>query len=60
MGLLRLAPEIQQHILCMPDAVGRPAITERALRPIARLESATHQQAKSRELIGPIPLSDAG
>jgi hypothetical protein len=55
-----LAPEIQQHILSMPDAVRRPAITERALRPIARLESATHQQAKFRELIGPVPLSDAG
>jgi hypothetical protein len=33
MGLLHLAPEIQKHILSMPDAVRRPAITERALRP---------------------------
>jgi hypothetical protein len=51
MALLRLAPEIQQHILSMPDAVRRPAITERAPRPIARLESAAHQQAKFRKLI---------
>jgi len=37
MGLLRLAPEIQEHIFSVPKAVRRPAITERALRPIARL-----------------------
>jgi hypothetical protein len=37
MGMLRLAPEIQQLILSMPEAVRRPAITERALRPIAQL-----------------------
>jgi len=36
MGLLRLAPEIQQHILSLPDMVHRPAVTERALRPIAQ------------------------
>jgi hypothetical protein len=34
MGMLRLAPEIQEHILSMPDAVRRPPITERMLRPI--------------------------
>ncbi|GAB4142378.1 MAG: hypothetical protein Fur0037_09560 [Planctomycetota bacterium] len=38
MGLLRLAPEIQQHVLSLPDMVRRPAITERALRPIAQLD----------------------
>jgi hypothetical protein len=32
-GLLRLAPEIQEHVLSLPDMVCRPAITERALRP---------------------------
>jgi hypothetical protein len=36
MGLLRLAPEIQEHVLSLPDMVRRPAITERALRPIAQ------------------------
>lgn len=39
MGLLRLAPEIQQHVLSLPDMVRRPAITERALRPIAQMET---------------------
>jgi hypothetical protein len=38
MGMLRLAPEIQQHVLSFPDMARRPAITERALRPIAQLD----------------------
>jgi hypothetical protein len=37
MGMLQLSPEIQQHVLSMPDMVQRPAITERALRPIAQV-----------------------
>ncbi len=45
MGLLRLAPEIQQQVLSLPDMVRRPAITERALRPIAQLENPQHQIA---------------
>ena len=44
MALLHLAPEIQQHILSMPDAVRRPAITERALRPIAQLKDTKEQR----------------
>jgi len=51
MGLLRLAPEIQQHIPSMPDMARRPAITERALRPIAQLEGVTEQKARFEELI---------
>lgn len=43
MELFRLAPEVQQHILSVPDAVRRPTMTERALRPIAQLED-HHQQ----------------
>jgi hypothetical protein len=39
MGMLRLAPEIQEHILSMPDMVRRPAVTERSLRPIAELDA---------------------
>jgi hypothetical protein len=38
MGLLRLAPEIREQILALPETVGPPAITERALRPIAHLK----------------------
>jgi len=55
MGLLRLAPEIQQHTLSMPDTVRRPAITERALRPVAQLENATDQKAKFQELVSQVP-----
>jgi hypothetical protein len=33
MGMLRLAPEIQEHVLFMPDAASRPLISERMLRP---------------------------
>jgi hypothetical protein len=39
------------HILSMPDAVRRPAITERALRPIAQLKNASKQKAKFGELV---------
>ena len=39
MGLLRLAPEIQERVLSLPDLVRRPAITERALRPMAMRKS---------------------
>lgn len=38
MGMLRLAREIQDHILSMPDQACRPIICERTLRPLARLE----------------------
>ena len=38
MGLLRLAPEIREQILALPETVGPLAITERALRPIAHLK----------------------
>ncbi len=44
MGLLRLAPEIQQHILSMPDTARRPAVAERALRPIASLDDSGRQR----------------
>ena len=37
MALLRLAPEIQQQILSLPKTRGHPVISERALRPVARL-----------------------
>lgn len=52
MGLLRLAPEIQEHVLSLPDMVRRPAITERALRPIAQIEDAADQRARFEELVG--------
>ena len=51
LGLLRLAPEIREHVLSLPDVVRRPAITERALRPVAQLENVTDQKARFEELI---------
>lgn len=51
MGLPRLTPEIRQHILSMLGAVRRPAITERALRPIAQLEDTREHNARFEELI---------
>jgi len=50
MALLRLAPEIQEHILAMPETIGRPEISERALRPLARIEDPEHQLARFRSL----------
>ncbi len=44
MGMLRLAPEIQQHVLSMPETIRRPAISEHALRPIAQIEDAKEQR----------------
>ena len=43
MGLLRLAPGIQQQILSMHAVARRPAVTERALRPIARIQKEQEQ-----------------
>lgn len=51
MSMLRLAPEIQKHILSMPDAVRRPAITERALRPIAQLPQRRDQVHAFQQLV---------
>lgn len=43
LGLLRLSPEIQEHILSIPDTASRPCVTERTLRPIVRIK-APHDQ----------------
>jgi len=43
MGLLRLAREIQEHVLSLPDMVHRPAITERALRSITTFDDERQQ-----------------
>ena len=51
MGMLRLAPEIQAHVLSMPNMVRRPAITERALRPIAQIEERKEQLAAFSEIL---------
>ena len=48
--LLRLAPEIREYILSMPETVHRPAVTERALRPILRIAAPREQEAAFRRL----------
>jgi len=45
LAMLRLSPEIREHILAMPESVGRPAISERVLRPIVQIEDLKQQQA---------------
>ena len=43
MGMLRLAPEIQQHILSIPEMVRGPPVTERMLRPIETISDYCNQ-----------------
>jgi len=52
MAMLRLAPEIRKHILAMPEMVGRPGISERALRPITQIGDSGEQLARLRSLLG--------
>jgi hypothetical protein len=44
MGLLRLAPSIQRRILGLPETASRSAVSERSLRPIARLQAAEQRR----------------
>jgi hypothetical protein len=59
MGMLRLAPDIQQQILSLPNMVRQPVITERALRPIAKLENSKRQLAAFSTVVaqGAVPES---
>jgi hypothetical protein len=52
MGMLRLAPEIQQQILSMPNAIRRPPFTERGLRPIATITDYHDQSQEFQKLLG--------
>jgi hypothetical protein len=51
MGMLRLAAEIQQHILAVSETVRQPAISERALRPIAQLDDYASQRVLFSQLV---------
>jgi hypothetical protein len=51
MGLLRLSPTIQHEVLSLPDVVRRPALTERVLRPIAKIGDPNEQMARFQHLI---------
>jgi len=52
MWLLRLAPEIQERVLAMPETIRRPTISERALRPIAQMEQSGAQLQAFAQLVG--------
>jgi hypothetical protein len=43
MGMLRLAPEIQEKILSIPDSTGHPALSERQLRSIETIADSVNQ-----------------
>jgi hypothetical protein len=51
MGMLRLAPEIQEQILSTPVAVRRPLITERVLRPIGAIADQRDQLREYHKLL---------
>lgn len=51
MGLLRLAPEIREYILVMPDAASHPLISERMLRPIGTITDNCDQIQEFQKLL---------
>lgn len=59
MGMLDLAPEIQEQILSMPDGVGRPPVTERTLRQLVTIADHNDQLRKFQQRLsasrGPPP-----
>lgn len=52
MGMLRLAPEIQEKILVMPDAIHKSLLTERVLRPIGTITYYGNQILEFPKLLG--------
>jgi len=51
MGMLRLAPEIQEQILSMLDAVPSTSVAERMLRPIEGITDVQKQVREFRKLL---------
>jgi hypothetical protein len=51
MGMLRLAPEIQQHIQSIPETPRRPLVAERTLRPIESISNCRDQLQEFQELL---------
>jgi len=52
MGMLRLAPEIREKILTMPDTTHQPLITERVLRPIGTITEYSGQIREFQRFLG--------
>ena len=53
--LLRLAPDIQEAILSLPQSPNPPRISEMALRPITRLQDPQGQMAAFEDVVGNRP-----
>ena len=51
LGMLCLAPDIQDRILAMPATVRRPLVTERALRPLSRIKDSILQIQEFERLL---------
>ena len=51
MGLLNLSPVIQYQIASLPPCRGRGPITERVLRPIAKIEDPARQLQQFQNLM---------
>ena len=49
---VHLAPEIRENILSTPNAVRRPLVTERVLRPIATITDYHDQIREFHKLLG--------
>jgi hypothetical protein len=60
LGMLRLAPEIQERILSMPDMARQPVITERALRSITQLDAGDQANAFRSLMVTPRSVSRSG
>jgi hypothetical protein len=52
LGMLHLAPEIQEKILVMPDAIHKSLLTERVLRPIGTITNYGNQIREFLKLLG--------
>ncbi|MBE0568048.1 MAG: hypothetical protein IH577_00015 [Deltaproteobacteria bacterium] len=52
MSMLRLAPEIREKILTMPDTTHQPQITERVLRPIGTITEYSGQIREFQRFLG--------
>lgn len=51
MGMLRLAPEIREQILSLPDIAIRSSVTERMLRPIRAIADHRDQRREFHKLV---------
>ena len=49
--LADMASEIQRHILAMPPSIHRSVVTERRLRPIAKITDSREQVTRFQELL---------